>query len=121
MTCARMPSVWFLSTATSALGSRRCGAQRIIIQTSEDRTLSESDLTKLHEAEGALRALAAQMRAFAYNESIANRALQLIGFDSKKASERLFGVANTIGTTGDTRIRNKQMLTEALRLPEHTL
>ena len=92
-----------------------------IIQTSEDVTLSESDIAKLHEAEGALRALAAQMRAFAYNESIANRALRWAGFDPKKASEGLFGIANTMDTTGDTRIGNKKMVIEALRLPEHTL
>ena len=87
----------------------------------EDPTLSQTNLAKLDEAENALRALAAQMRGFAYNESIANRALRWMGFDPKKASEGLFGIANTIDTTGSTRVRNKQMVTEALRLPEHTL
>ena len=88
---------------------------------SENHTLSELDLAKLHEVEDALRALAAQMRGFAYNEFIANRALRLAGYDPKKASEGLFGIANTIDTTGDSRIRHKRMVTEALRLPEHTL
>jgi hypothetical protein len=88
---------------------------------SENHALSESDIAKLHEVEGAMRALAAQLRGFAYNESIANRALRLAGFDPKKASEGLFGIANTIDTTGDSRIKFKRMVTEALRLPEHTL
>src|SRR5262245_4360704 len=68
------------------------------IRTSEDVTLSESDIAKPREAYDALRALAAQMRGFAYNETIANRALRLAGFDPKKASDGLFGVANTIDT-----------------------
>jgi len=91
----------------------RCGV-RPEIRTSEDVTLSESDIAKLRE-------LAAQMRGFAYNETIANRALRLAGFDPKNASDGLFGIANTIDTTGYTRIRDKKMVTEALRLPEHTL
>jgi len=98
----------------------RCGV-RPEIRTSEDVTLSESDIAKLREAYDALRALAAQMRGFAYNETIANRALRLAGFDPKNASDGLFGIANTIDTTGYTRIRDKKMVTEALRLPEHTL
>jgi hypothetical protein len=91
------------------------------VETSEDLTLSDTDLAKLRQAEGALRALASQMRGFAYNETIANSLLRLRGFDPKKASEGLFEIANTFGTRGDTRIKNKQMVTEALRLPEHTL
>src|SRR5215831_6335917 len=78
----------------------RCGV-RPEIRTSEDVTLSESDIAKLREAYDALRALAAQMRGFAYNETIANRALRLAGFDPKNASDGLFGIANTIDTTGD--------------------
>jgi len=50
--------------------------------------LSESDIAKLREAYDALRALAAQMRGFAYNETIANRALRLAGFDPKKRERR---------------------------------
>jgi hypothetical protein len=92
-----------------------------IVVTEEDLTLSETDIAKLHEADVALRTLAAQMRGFAYNESIANHVLRLARFDPKKASEGLFGIANTIDRTGKTRIENKRIVTKALRLPEHTL
>jgi len=88
---------------------------------SEDVTLSKTDLAKLEEARGELRDLAAQMRGLAYNETVAVHALQVLGYDPQKASEGLFGLANTVDTTGATRVRNKQIVTEALRLPEHTL
>src|SRR5262249_4125108 len=91
------------------------------IVTAEDLTLSEAESAQLHEAQVALRDLAARMRGFAFGETIAGRALQLLGYDSQRASEGLFGIANTIDTTGDTRVRNKKIVTEALRLPEHTL
>ena len=90
-------------------------------RTTEDLALSEADLAKLREAESALRALAAQMRGFAYNESAASSALQWLGFDPEKASEGLFRIANTIERTGETRIRNKEMVIVALRLPEGIL
>jgi hypothetical protein len=92
-----------------------------VIETSEDHTLSEAESARLHEAEVALRALAAQMKGFAFNETIASRALLLFGYDPKKASEGLFGIANTVDKTGDTRIMSKKWVTDALRLPEHTL
>src|SRR5262249_16891440 len=87
----------------------------------ENPALSESDIVRLGDAQDALRALAAQMRGFAYNETIASRALRWFGFDPKRASEGLFGIANTVDTTGDPRIRNKKIVSEALRLPEHKL
>jgi hypothetical protein len=90
-------------------------------RTTEDLTLSEADLVKLREAESGLRALAAQMRGFAYNETVASGALQWLGFDPKKASEGLFGIANTIERTGETRTRNKKMVVTALRFPEGIL
>jgi hypothetical protein len=89
--------------------------------TLEGPDLSEPDLAKLREAQGALRALAAQMRGFAYNETMANRVLRWIGFDPKRASEGLFGIANTVDTTGEPRVANKKIVTEALRLPKHIL
>jgi hypothetical protein len=92
-----------------------------LIETSENHTLSEAESARLHEAEVALRALAAQMKGFAFTETVASRALRLFGFDPKKASEGLFGIANTIDKTGETRIMSKKMVTDALRLPEHTL
>jgi len=92
-----------------------------VIETSEDLTLSEAQIAQLHEAQIALRDLAARIKSFAFNETLARRALQLLGYDPQRASEWLFGVANTIDTTGDTRIRAKKMVTDALRLPEHTL
>jgi hypothetical protein len=92
-----------------------------VIETSEDHTLSNTELAKLEEAREELRDLAAQMRGLAYNETIAGHALRLLGYDPRKASEGLVGIANTVDTTGDNRIRNKKIVTEALRLPEHTL
>ena len=61
------------------------------------------------------------MRGFAFNETLARRALQLLGYDPQRASEGLFGIANSIHMTGDTRIRSKKIVTDVLRLPEHTL
>jgi hypothetical protein len=87
----------------------------------EDPGLSENSKVRLREAQDALRALAAQMRGFAYNEASAVRALQFLGYDPIKASEGLFGIANTVDTTGDARIMPKKMVTDALKLREHTL
>src|SRR5262249_6907682 len=71
------------------------------IITSEDLTLSEAQIAQLHEAQVALRDLAARMRGFAFNETLAKRAIQLLGYDPQRASEGLFGVANTVDRTGD--------------------
>jgi hypothetical protein len=88
---------------------------------SEDVTLSQADLAKLDDARSDLRDLAAQMRGFAFNETMAKQALVMLGYDPQRASEGLFGIANTVDTTGDTRISNKKIVTETLRLPEHIL
>ncbi len=92
-----------------------------VIETSEDFTLSEAQIAQLHEAQLALRDLAARMKGFAFNETLARRALQLFGYDPQRASEGLFGIANSIDRTGDTRISSKKIVTDALQLPEHTL
>ena len=39
----------------------------------------------------------------------------------KKGDERLFGIANTIDRTDETRISNERKVAEALRLPGQTL
>jgi hypothetical protein len=92
-----------------------------ITETEEDLTLTPIDIARLHDAQFALRQVAGQMLAFAYDEPIAKWTLSWVGFDPQQAADGLFGVANTIDTTGDTRVRNKEMLAKALRLPEHTL
>jgi len=92
-----------------------------VIETSEDLTLSEAQIAQPHEAQLALRDLAARMKGFAFNETLARRALQLLGYDPQRASEGLFGIANSIDRTGDTRISSKKIVTDALGLPEHTL
>jgi hypothetical protein len=79
----------------------------------------EAETARLHEAQNTLRDLASQMRGFAHNETWAVRVL-LFRYNPGRASEGLFGLSNDIEVV-EGRVRAKKIISDALRIPEHTL
>jgi hypothetical protein len=88
--------------------------------TKEELPLGKDELARLREAQGVVRDLAAQMRGFAHNETLARWAL-LLRYDPREASEGLFGLSNDMDTYGDDRLRRRKMISKALRIPENIL
>lgn len=78
--------------------------------------LSDEDTKRLEEAVRALRNLAAQMTAFAENETIALRIAYLFGYNAKAASQALIGISNTRHLYGPSRKYHIDGLKRALKL-----
>jgi hypothetical protein len=83
--------------------------------------LRPTELAALEEAQIAIRDLATRMRAFAYNEMPARRALTFFRYDVLKASDSLTGYSNYMNTYGGAKASKKKAVEDALRVPEHTL
>jgi hypothetical protein len=77
------------------------------------------EAARVNEAQSVLRDLASQMRGFSYNETWATRVLLVRYYKPGRASDGLFGLSNDLETDG--RARWKKIISDALRIPEHTL
>jgi hypothetical protein len=87
----------------------------------ESPPLSPTELAALEEAQLAIRDLATRMRAFAYNETLAQWVLRLVRYDPHKASQGLIGYSNYMSTYGGAKASKKKMVEDALHLGEHML
>jgi hypothetical protein len=87
----------------------------------ETPPLSPTELATLEEAQLAIRDLATRMRAFAYNEILAQWVLTLLRYDPHKASQGLIGYSNYMSTYGGAKASKKKMVEDALHLSEHML
>jgi hypothetical protein len=83
-------------------------------------SLRPTEESVLEEAQQVMRDLAARMRAFAYNESLARWVLT-VRYDPHKASQGLFGYSNSLDTYGGGKTSKIKMVEDALRVPTHTL
>jgi hypothetical protein len=70
--------------------------------------LRPTELAALEEAQIAIRDLATRMRAFAYNEMLARRALMFFRYDVLKASDSLMGYSNYMNTYGGAKVSKKK-------------
>ena len=77
--------------------------------------LSEQELARLREAQGAFRDLAARMRAFALNEPITVRFVKLWRYDPLETSTALLAISNTIDAYGKDRNEAKKKLEQLLQ------
>jgi hypothetical protein len=77
--------------------------------------LNEKELEALTSARKELRALASKFRAFALNETLASKAVGLLGYDAFSAGQSLIGLSNTIDTYGKLRSDQKNAVSTALK------
>ena len=82
----------------------------------EVERFTQEDMDRLSGAETTFRALAARMRAFAENETMARQVARLLRYDPTKASAALIGVSNSISIYGQQRAFHRKCLAEALRI-----
>ncbi len=78
--------------------------------------LSDQEIARLENAQHTLRDLAAQMRAFADNETIAVRVIRLLRYDPARASAGLIGFSNCLDTYGGSKAFHKKTIEAALRI-----
>jgi hypothetical protein len=76
--------------------------------------ISDEAAQRLAEAELSIRTMAAKMRAFAINETLAVWFVRLLRYDPFKASQGLFGLSNSIGISGGTKAFQKKTIEQAL-------
>jgi hypothetical protein len=84
----------------------------------EDMGLSDKEIERLESAQATLRDLAAQMRAFAENETLALWFITRLRYDPAGASAALIGLSNTYDTYGKGKAWQKQMLGKALKVAD---
>jgi hypothetical protein len=78
---------------------------------------SADDAKRLAEAQQTFRDLASEMRSFAQNETVAVWIVRLLlRCDPSKASAGLFGMSNSVDTSGANRAFQKRTVDEALRI-----
>jgi len=81
------------------------GARSVInqqgLQKSTDLSTEEDD--RLVEAQTALRGLAADMRAFANGEYLANLAVKAFGYDANKTASALISYSHSIAVAGQAK------------------
>jgi hypothetical protein len=82
----------------------------------EDEELTPAQESRLQEAIDTFRDLGAQMRAFADSETLAIKALLVIGYNPLEAAKLLIGFSNNISTYGQTRANTERALRAALKL-----
>jgi|HubBroStandDraft_6_1064221.scaffolds.fasta_scaffold819831_1 hypothetical protein len=80
----------------------------------EDTQLSETDMKRLDTARDAFRALGAQLRAFAGNETWAGYVVSWLGYDPLKASSALIGLSNSVDRLNAERRSYEKSVAEAL-------
>jgi hypothetical protein len=79
--------------------------------------LNEEELKRMDEAIKCFRDLAARMRAFAENETVALWGVRrLLRYDPAGASKALFGLSNSYSIYGKERTFHRKQLVAALRL-----
>ena len=79
--------------------------------------LSDREIARLEEAQRVLRDLAAQMRAFATNETMAMWVVRwILRFNPEKASAGLIGLSNDYDTSGGRKAFHRSAVHEALRI-----
>jgi hypothetical protein len=80
--------------------------------------LSETDIKKLEEAQVILQDLAAQLRAFALNETFALRIVRALRYSPLEASSGLFGLSNSFDTYGKDKAAHRRLVVRALRISD---
>lgn len=80
--------------------------------------ISDEDEERLRTGQKVFRELAARMGAFADNEPLAAWVVRRFGYDCRKASGGLFGMANTLSTYGGSRAFQKKTVEDALKFKE---
>jgi hypothetical protein len=84
----------------------------------EDMKLPADEIARMEEAQRSLRDLAAQMRAFAENETWARWLARLLRYNPRDASSGLVGLSNSLDTYGEGRDFHRKTLRRALRLSD---
>jgi hypothetical protein len=77
--------------------------------------LTTLELEALASARRDIRILASKFRAFALNETIASKAVAMLGYDPLSAGRSLIGLSNTIDTYGKERSEQKDAVVAALK------
>lgn len=77
--------------------------------------LTSVELDALASARKEIRALASRFCAFALNETIASKAVALIGYNALNAGQSLIGLSNMLDTYGKERSDQKNAVSAALK------
>jgi hypothetical protein len=85
------------------------------VRASAANDTTPTNIERLQEAENQYRDLASQLRAFADTQSPTCAVVRWLGFDIRKASSALVGLANAVNTYGKTRAFHKQAVNESLK------
>jgi hypothetical protein len=85
------------------------------LQRTSTNISSEED-ARLTEAEKAFRNLAAEMRAFANVDRVANQIAKALGYDADQIASALIGYSNNISTYGKPRCAAHSQLEKLLRI-----
>ncbi|MEY9607078.1 hypothetical protein ABIF74_011831 [Bradyrhizobium japonicum] len=80
------------------------------------RRLSPKELEALEDAIKTVRDLASQMRAFAFNETLALHIVCWFGYDPEKASAAMIGLSNTMATYNAERVVHRESIKTALKI-----
>ena len=78
------------------------------------RKLPKADDGRLVEAHLALRGLAADMRAFANGEPVANRVVEWFGYDANKIASAILAYAHNIFEKGEDRAKSREQVEKSL-------
>jgi hypothetical protein len=78
--------------------------------------LPKEEDDRLVEAQTALRGLAADMRAFANGEYLANLAVKRVGYDANKIASALISYSNNIAVSGGAKADASQLVERLLRI-----
>jgi hypothetical protein len=79
-------------------------------------TPTEDENERLLEAQNTIRGLAADMRAFANGEPLANPLVNMFGFDANRIASELIGLSNNLVTYGEARDASRRKVEQLLRI-----